>query len=213
MSETRRLKIKIGDAEFEADVPESNVQPMYDRFLSILEGRRASIFRRISTTDGKRSDNYKSSNEEVGRDTSVCVGREISAPDGPLLRRAFHLSSDNLVILKVLPNGSAQHADALLLLLYGYRQLKSEPVSAVELNRAAEQSGISLRRLSNGYAKNHRYLVRGGYGKGSHYRLNSEGLAIAKGIMAMILEHTESATPQISNNADLFQESAPPVPL
>ena len=36
MSELRRLKMKFGNAEFEAEVAEDKVQPMYDQFLSIL---------------------------------------------------------------------------------------------------------------------------------------------------------------------------------
>ena len=196
MSETRRLKIKIGDAEFEADVPESNVQPMYDRFLSILERQRTSHFRQ-NNTNGKTA-NEPPANEEASRDSPTGAHRGMSAPNDQVLARLFYLTPDNSVILKVLPNGSA--ADALLLLLYGHRQLKSEPVSAIELNRAAERSGISLRRLSNGYASNHRYLVRGGYGKGSHYRLNSEGLAIAKAIMAGVFDCAESAAPQSADD-------------
>ena len=66
MTETRRLKMKIGDAEFEADVPESNVQPMYDRFLSALERRRASVFRQNST-NGMAS-NKSPANQEADRD-------------------------------------------------------------------------------------------------------------------------------------------------
>ena len=38
MTEVRRVKMKSGDAEFEADVPEDRVQPMYDRFIGTLEG-------------------------------------------------------------------------------------------------------------------------------------------------------------------------------
>ena len=194
MSEHRRLKIKFGDVEFEADVPESNVQPMYDRFLSVLEQRPTLLFRQNST-NGKVA---SVANEQVGRDNSAAVHTDISTPDDPFLTRVFYLSPDNFVLLKVLPNGPG---DALLLLLYGYRQLKSEPVSAVELSRAADQSGISLRPLSNAYANNHRYLVRGGYGKGSHYRLNSEGLATAKAIMATVLNQTESAASRTADDA------------
>jgi len=209
MSEHRRLKIKFGDAEFEAEVPEGKVQPMYDRFLSILERRRASLFRRISATNVGSSN--KSSTEEVGRNTFLCVHHEISAPDDPLLTRVFDLRQDGAVILKALPNGPARHADAMLLLLYGYHQLKNDrPISARELNWAAEQSGISLRRHSNGPSRNRPYLVRAGYGKGSNYRLNSEGLAVAKEIIAAVIERTERAalrTDMPRTRGDIFSGS------
>src|SRR5580698_3406178 len=39
MTELRRIKMKIGDAAFEADVPEHKGQPMYDQFLAMLDRR------------------------------------------------------------------------------------------------------------------------------------------------------------------------------
>jgi hypothetical protein len=51
----------------------------------------------------------------------------------------------------------------------------------------------SIRGLTKEYARNHRYVVQGGRGKGSNYSLNSEGLATAKEIMATVFEGTESA--------------------
>jgi hypothetical protein len=45
-----------------------------------------------------------------------------------LLERVFDLRRDGIVILKVLPEGPAQCAHALLLLLYGYQQVKKEYV-------------------------------------------------------------------------------------
>ena len=42
-----RIKMKIGEAEFEADVPESNVQPMYDQFIAAI-GRQGQIATRAT---------------------------------------------------------------------------------------------------------------------------------------------------------------------
>jgi len=39
VTELGRLKMKIGEAEFEADVPQNKIQPMYARFLSMLKRR------------------------------------------------------------------------------------------------------------------------------------------------------------------------------
>jgi hypothetical protein len=118
-----------------------------------------------------------------------------------LLERVFDLRRDGIVILKVLREGPAQCAHALLLLLYGYHQVKKEYVLATELYRPAEQSGSSIRGLAKEYATNHRYVVQGGRGKGSNYSLNSEGLATAKEIMATVFERTESAAAKIVDDA------------
>src|SRR5260370_31234799 len=104
-----------------------------------------------------------------------------------LLERVFDLRRDRIIILKVLREGPAQCAHALLLLLYGYHQVKKEYVLATELYRSADQSGSSMRGLAKEYARNHRYVVQGGRGKGSNYSLNSEGLATAKEIMATVM--------------------------
>jgi hypothetical protein len=198
MSESRRLKMKIGDAEFEADVPESIVQPMYDRFLSMLERRRTPLFWQIDTAGNapkktpEIEEAVRGSIEEVVRSSATKVRQNI-------LTQVFDLRHDGVVILKVLPKGPDQHADGLLLLLYGYYRVKNEKrVMVTVLNRAAEQSGIPLRGLANECARNARYVVRGGYGKGSNYSLNSEGLAIAKEFVANIFELCEGVASQLS---------------
>jgi hypothetical protein len=77
---------------------------------------------------------------------------------------------------------------------------QKEYVLATELYRSAVQSGISIRGLAKEYARNHRYVVQGGRGKGN-YSLNSEGLATAKEIMATVFERTESAAAKIVDDA------------
>jgi hypothetical protein len=56
-TEIRHLKLKIGDAEFEADVPGNRVQAMYDEFLSSLkqQSRTAEQKPEIETTGGESS--------------------------------------------------------------------------------------------------------------------------------------------------------------
>jgi hypothetical protein len=213
MSETRKLKMKIGDAEFEADVPENLVQPMYDRFLSILERQRTALFRKLDTA-GKSpkktpeiTEPVRGSIETVVRSSATNIQRETSDRTG--LTRIFDLREDGIIILKVLPKGPHQYAEALLLLLYGYYHIKNEErVMAIVLNRAAQQSGIPLHKIGNWYKKNGRYVVRGGLAKGSNYSLNSDGLAIAKEILAKIFELCASDLPQLYNDAGPHRERA-----
>ncbi len=164
MSELRRLKMKFGNAEFEAEVAEDKVQPMYDQFLSILG-------------HAGRTPKHAGSIEHPGKTF-----------DQGVLTRIFDLHEDGAVVLKLLPEGHDKEADALLLLLYGYHALKSEEcVMATHLFRAAEKSGISLRRPINLCARNSRFVIRNGQRKGSNYALNSQGLAMAKEITARML--------------------------
>jgi len=48
MTEIRRVKMKFGDAEFEADVPEDRIQPMYDSFIFTLEQRSRTPHRTVN---------------------------------------------------------------------------------------------------------------------------------------------------------------------
>jgi hypothetical protein len=180
MTEIRRLKMKFGDAEFEADVPDRRVQPMYYQFLSVLERRRQAL---VSPFGG---------GAEAYADTNLPIIAAESFPETPdqtMLMRIFDLQEDGAVILKMHPKGPNKDADALLLLLYGYSRLKNEEcVLVTQLRRAAKQSGISMRCPAYEFARNGRFMVRAGQRKGSNCSLNSQGLAIARQLAAKILE-------------------------
>ena len=191
MTEFRRLKMKIGEAEFEADVPENKVQPMYAQFLFMLERRSQAPVRLFDAVAPKHQQEpdieatvRAGSSAEALHETEYCD----ETFDQTVLTRIFDLREDGAVTLKVLPNGPDKGADAMLLLLYGYYRLKNEEcVLATHLFRAAEQSGISLRRPANRYMRNGRFVNHGGQRKGSHYSLNSQGLAMAKEMTAKLI--------------------------
>jgi hypothetical protein len=164
MTELRHMKMKIGDAEFEADVAEDRVKPMYDQFLVMLEHRDHTAVR-ANGADAPPKTRDQASLEQI-----------------------FEIRPDGTVVLKLLPKGPDKEADAMLLLLYGYYLLKNEEcVLATHLFRAAEQSGVSLRRPANEYVRNGRFVVRNGQRKGSNYALNSQGLAMAQEIAAQLM--------------------------
>lgn len=192
MTEIRRLKLKIGDAEFEADVPDDKVQPMYDQFLDVLERRsRANGHIPGQVTDWSLDGGIEPPRRSGDFDVVVRAGPADASDDAidpAVLTRVFDLRQDGAVTLKVLPQGPDRSAHALLLLLYGYYRLKNEQyVLATHLFRAGEQSGISVRRPANEHARNGRFVVRAGQRKGSNYSLSSQGLAMAKEITAKMI--------------------------
>jgi hypothetical protein len=191
MTEFRRLKMKIGEAEFEADVPENKVQTMYAQFLFMLERRsRANVSLFDAGAEAHQQEPDIVATVRAGSSAEAIGETEYFGEtfDQTSLTRIFDLRADGAVTLKVLPTGPDRGADAMLLLLYGYYRLKNEEcVLATHLFRAAEQSGISLRRPANEYVRNGRFVNRGGQRKGSHYSLNSQGLAMAKEITAKMV--------------------------
>jgi hypothetical protein len=179
MSEVRRVRLKLGDAEFEADVPEGSVQPMYDQFLCTLERRNRAPPRRLSAS-GHTALNVAYAADQFGSLPEMV--------DRGLLRRLFDLREDGVVTLKVLPKGVERGAEALLLILYGYRCLKNEDgVLATQLHRAAEQSGVPIRWPAYELATYDRFVNRIGQRKGSAYSLNDQGVAMAHEITTRIL--------------------------
>jgi hypothetical protein len=197
MTEVRRVRMRFGDAEFEADVPEDRVQPMYDRFLCTLERSKGTRVRPING-DGKVSlgtaagasitapANAAAAASACGTELRI-IGSGESVDNG-LLRRVFDLREDGGVILKVLPKGAEKGAEALLLILYGYHRLRNEDgVLATQLHRAAARSGISIRWPAYELAPYDRFVHRVGQRKGSTYSLNDDGMAMAQEITTRIL--------------------------
>lgn len=180
MTEFRRLKMKVGEAAFEADVPADKVQSMYAQFLDMLERRSQSANRLVNP--GAEPDQ-----QEFDPVPTHHAGISELPPEQTVLSRIFDLRDDEIVTLKLLPNGPDGTADAMLLLLYGYRRLKKQDhVLATELFRAAELSGVFLRRPAKEPVRNSRFVIRGGQRKGSHYSLNGAGVAMAKEIAAKL---------------------------
>jgi hypothetical protein len=178
MAEIRRVKIKHGDSEFEADVPADKVQSIYDQFLATLEKRTQAPLQ-PSNAGGKDHDaKLKSSAASIE-----------GQADQQLLTRLFETRADGMVTLRVLPKGDTKEADAFLLLLYGFRRLKEEEdVLATHLLRAAELSGLVAYRPAHALAPHESLVIRGGQKKGSTYSLNNQGVIKAQEIAARIFE-------------------------
>jgi len=173
-NDPKHIRMKIGDAEFEADVPSDEVvQQMYDRFLAAIE---------------KRAPEAASKKPPLSGDTKTTETPNGSEADG-LVQRIFELRPDGFVALKMLPKGEQKEADAFLLILYGYRKLKGEEtILGTHLLRAAEFSGLQAYRPAHALAVHERYVIRGGYKKGSTYALNNQGIVKAEEIAAKIFE-------------------------
>jgi hypothetical protein len=172
-SDPKHVRMKIGDAEFEADVPSDEVvQQMYDRFLAAIE-------KRAPDTSPKKAGSIDSKALEIPN------GGETDS----FAQRVFELRPDGFVALKVLPKGEQKEADAFLLILYGYRKLKGEEtILGTHLLRAAEFSGLQAYRPAHALAVHERFIIRGGQRKGSTYALNNQGLVKAEEIAAKIFE-------------------------
>jgi hypothetical protein len=155
-----RVRIKIGDAEFEAEGSEESVKQQYADFLAAMAARPAA------TATPKQQ----------------APGGTTPPPDGAgitddLMASVFKVDGD-LISLQFLPKGENVKADALMLLLYAYATLKNQQmVLGTQLVRAANQSGLGLERVDrslDGY-EGQNLVLKGGVRKGTKYGLNNQG--------------------------------------
>jgi hypothetical protein len=174
MNDTRHVRMKIGDAEFEADVPADSVQSMYDRFLAAVEKKPA-----VAPAGAGAPVNPAKPNEQ----------RPPGAVDEAFLARVFELRPDGFVTLRALPRGEERDADAFLLILYAYRRLKNEErILGTQLLRSAELSGITNARPGDALNAHESLVIRSGLKKGRTYQLNNPGVVRAEEIAARIFD-------------------------
>jgi hypothetical protein len=163
-SATYRLKVRVGESEFEAEGPEETVKSQFVMFLSALNATSAS--------HGSASDAGKGSDG----------GRRAAPENDDLLGNAmwgrfYKQEDDGGVSLKVLPNTENVNADALVLLLYGFLMLrKQDTVGSTDLLAMAKKSGLRIDRIDRNIPATYsRYINRGGTRKGCRYSLNNQG--------------------------------------
>jgi hypothetical protein len=169
MSGPHKVRVKIGDAEFEAEGSEETVKEQYDRFLASLPAAQTA--------------------KKLGDTASADEGRQAAGGDpDTALARAFKDEAD-VVSLRLHPKGDNRDADALLMILYGYLMLKGQrEVLSTQLARSAAQTGLGLDRIDRTMAKNEPYCGRGGERKGTYYSLNNVGINRAKELLAMTFQ-------------------------
>ena len=167
MTATKKLRVKIGDAEFEAEGSEESVKQDYAEFLGKLE----ELKKKPSTVNNAQN--------------KIHLPIDLGEADPERVSRVFKVE-DDMVSLTFLPRTENAQADALMLLLYGYLLLKEQQmVLGTQLTRAANQSGLGMDRVdrSLGQYEAENLVLKGGAKKGTRYGLNNQGKIRAQQIL------------------------------
>jgi hypothetical protein len=169
-----RLKVRLGNHEFEAEGPEESVKEQFSRFVEL-----ATAAKPTGNGNGERKNYWEKGADESGDERD---------PYG-YLTRAF-VQSDDRVSLSVLPQTKSQNADAIILLLYGYRAvLNRDNVQSTDLMDAAKQSGLRIDRIDRNLPAGHKpFVITGGSGKGTRYGLNNRGISYAQDLLEKLFE-------------------------
>jgi hypothetical protein len=174
----QKLKLRIGENEFEAEGPPDQVAAQYQAFLEAIKAIQ-SVAPAAPAKPSPNAANGADITETKAED------RTPSAITPEILARVFQVRGDSLSLL-ALPQDPA---DALIVLLYGYGQLKQVPnVTGVSLMSAALQSGVQLPRVDRVIDSKAEYITSGGAKRGKRYGLNNRGLRYAEDLVAKLVQ-------------------------
>jgi len=170
---TYKLKVKLGDAEFEAEGPEDSVRREYEEW------------KRLRTAAATPAAVPQASDAAPEGVTNTQVPERTRAlPDDQIHALFIFDDAKNLVTLRFVPQGEARASTAMLLILLGYRRLASVDEVPVTLVKAAlQRSGLNVDRVDRDAAPDllkENLVLKGGKGKGWRYGLNNLGVARAE---------------------------------
>ncbi|MBI2752443.1 MAG: hypothetical protein HYX46_02855 [Betaproteobacteria bacterium] len=170
---THRIKVKLGDAEFDAEGSEEAVQAQYDAFLAAV-----SSLPKAATQAGL--------NATLGAATLNATATVSPAPQ--VLDRVFRRGE--ILSLAALPSGDNAVPDAMLAILYGHMKLEGEQaVTGTMLMKSAKKSGVTLDRVDRVVEPlMPKYVAAAGVKKARRYQLNNPGIARAEEIIKAILQ-------------------------
>ena len=181
--ENLKLRIKVRDCELEAEGPQTFVHEQFEAFKQLLADMT-----------------QKPVLSELRDETDRVPSQELSSPPRFPHEQALPKNSPAAALQKllawndrtqqvtcaVIPEGHLRTADTVLLLLWGYQELRGlSEISAMILNRGLKSAGFSqfrLDRILTPYLKD-RLVLRSGVGKGGRYRLTTRGVEKAQDLV------------------------------
>jgi hypothetical protein len=168
MTEVVKFSIELPNgAKFNVEGPADIVKDAYAAFLATT-----------AATGSKRL----SGAQERGDGDQVPV--EVGDLTDGQIDKMFLVNKEDVVSLRVQPKSSSPKADAILLVLLGYRAIRNldmVPVSA--LLAGMKETGLPVGRIDKTLGPNMKYVNKGGTGRGNKYGLNNLGVVRAQEIV------------------------------
>lgn len=172
-----KIRVKIGDNEFEAEGPEEAVKSQFDAFKEML--RAAPTVAAVSPV---------ASSDASSEDRQPAIQR------GNLERlgKLYNYDQKNKVVsIRIPPKGARGAADAILLIVYGYAQYMGlEEVLVGVIKESLKMSGFgSVERVDRVSAKDvsDGLYIKTGVAKGGKYRLTNTGVTRASELAEQLL--------------------------
>ena len=179
--EKLKLRIKVHDCELEAEGPQTFVHEQFEAFKQLL----ADMTQKSVLSELRDETDFSLSQESP----ALSLDKQALPKNSPAASFQKLLAWNDRtqqVTCAVLPEGPLRTADTVLLLLWGYRELRGfGEISALVLNKGLKSAGFSqfrLDRIMTPYL-NDRLVLRSGVGKGGRYRLTTRGVEKAQDLV------------------------------
>jgi hypothetical protein len=172
MPESYKIQVKLGNFEFLAEGPEEAVKAAFEQFLGAAASAGPS--QKTPPSDSAPLPAPPQLPKDAVNGSSIV--------DQSLMERVF-LKDGDVVSLRMLPKKENPNwqADAVILLLYGFRRLGGmETVPVIKLNQGLRKSGIPLDRVDYIISVHGELYMKGGVKSGGRYTLNNQGVAVAE---------------------------------
>jgi hypothetical protein len=178
--ENHRIKVKLGDAEFDAEGKPEDVKAQYEAFLALV-----AALPKVQPPPPPPPN---------PQPPAFVPGQPNNQPEGvaqEMMDRVFR-KGDNLS-LAALPSGDNAAQDAMLALLYGYQKIQNEThVTGTLMMKSAKISGVDLGKVGRVdrvmASLIPDYVLAAGVKKAKRYQLNNRGLAKAENVIKAIFQ-------------------------
>lgn len=186
MTDSAKLRLKVGPHEFEAEGPEEVVA----KYLAVWR----EAIGQSAPAPGLPAPVTPNDDVEVvplaPPPPADVSSQDDSFPKEQLARLIVFDDRRGVYRLRVIPTGGDAVGDAVLLLLYGALRARGEDeMLATKLVGALESSGMNVQRIDRdaGGHMRQRWITRYGVGKGGRYRLTSTGMIQARRVAEALL--------------------------
>lgn len=188
-----KLRIKIGGFEFEAEGPKEEVTTQFNEFKELITSKEliesVSGLGQAKVKEKARDNGIDKNDSLMENNVEKKVKSEFSAEN---LNLIFTKDKRNIISLRIPPPRSERlHPDAILLLMYRYRQGENvDEVPVTKIKSGLNQSGIKITRIDRAIMSDVRegYVIKTGSGKGGRYRLTNRGVAATERVLRELLE-------------------------
>lgn len=166
-----RIKVKIGDSEFEAEGPVGTVSAQFEAFKELLSSKLIQS----QPTPSPNASN-----------TSETLAQNEQPPHIPI-EKILHVAG-RVVSLTAIPTATV---DAALLIMLGHKDMRNHlSVTGQEIGDGLAQSGRPVPRVDRVLDKaiEDAHVLKTGIKRGTRYRLTNQGLAKALNIASELIQ-------------------------